>query len=144
MSVWQVDCLSRCLHRNMSHRNYLGGLRKELHYVKVSGDEGSYEPTMVILSHTKPGRSFMIPMPAIWKYVDPIQYKDDDAAVKDDWEQFNLIALKAKRMSQGHSESGIICFIPDNKYVREGSDNVQACQFAYTFHKGTGIMLCTS
>jgi hypothetical protein len=77
--------------------------------------------------------------------VDPIQYKNDPKCVKADWEEFNKIALKARKMHEGCDDNGIIQRImPDQNMKREGFENVVACQFAYSFHKQTHIMLCTS
>lgn len=139
------------------HYNYLGGLRRELHHIKVREDEdGGYEPSLVIISdrfQTKridgkgailqPGRAFVIPLSAMWKYMDPLHYKGDEKTSQADWTEFNQIAYKAKMLAEGKGESGLVCFVPSDKEIKEGYANVLACQFAYSFHKGTSVKLCT-
>jgi hypothetical protein len=123
----------------------LGGLYREIHHIKNADDpDGGFEPTLVILNHNRKGRSFMIPLACIWKYVDPMQYKDDVEATRVDWADFNRIALKARMMAEGKSENNILLLIPNRDMVKEGFENLAACQFAYAFHKGTGVLLCTS
>lgn len=52
--------------------NYLGGLRREIHHIKLMKDGSeSYEPAMVILCHERKGFSFIITLDAMWKYIDP-------------------------------------------------------------------------
>ena len=76
--------------------NFLGGLKREFHHVKVVDGENlngrlKYEGAMVILKEECPGRSFMIPQSAAWKYIDP---KDNVDARAWDIEEFDRIASK--------------------------------------------------
>ncbi len=69
--------------------NWLGGLKKEVHLVKVLGrDQEKYEPSLIITKEKAKGRSFQIPLPAFWKYVDP---KDNADALPGDAEEFKKI-----------------------------------------------------
>ncbi len=127
--------------------SYTGDLYRELHYIKKADDlDNGYEPSMVILNRNKPGKSFIIPLSAMWKYVDPEQYKDDDKAVKTDWDAFNEIALRARQMFEGKSTLACMIWTPETRksMQQEGFANLAACHFAYGYHKRTGILLCTA
>ena len=125
----------------MSRINYMGGLVSEFHHIKKAEGEGEYEPTLVIRSRTKKGFSFMIPLEAFWKYIDPMAYRDDERILNNDRSDFFELLEKNKRMASG---KGVICFVPDPKQKAEAISNIAACQFAYAFSIGTGVMLCTS
>ena len=86
---------------------YLGTLKREYHHIKAvddSIDKPRYEGCMVILRDDLPGRSFMIPQSAAWKYIDP---KDNLDARAWDFEEFNKIATKTyfKKMCYAHKAS---------------------------------------
>ena len=59
----------------MAHINYLGGLSREFHHVKVGNDQDSkYEPCLVIINETAPrfkGQAFIVPLSCLWKYMEP-------------------------------------------------------------------------
>ena len=123
--------------------NRLGGLYRELHYVNVPDSDTGYEPSLVILDRKKKGRSFIIPISAMWKYVDPIDYKEDIVATKADWQDFNEIMIKANQILRGGSKSEFIQVKPSLEDKKEAMMNVAACQFSYAFHKSTSVYLCT-
>jgi len=76
----------------MTTTNYLGGLRKEFHHIKVPREGGEeYEPAMVILNEKKLGQSFIIPIDAFWKYMDP---RDNKEAVTEDRIEFKKLGMK--------------------------------------------------
>lgn len=116
--------------------NFLGGLRKEIHHVKqmVDGSE-KYEPAMVILSHSKKGRSFIIPIGAIWKYIDPSDNQDEVTTARD---RQDFIAL-AKKIAWVREFS-----LPGSPTAHRAADDFACCVFAEAFSRGTGVLLCTS
>jgi len=139
----------------MSVINFLGGLRRELHHIKIAGEEGGYEPALVILADRcqrkevngepiKQGRSFIIPLNCMFKYDDPYRYKNDEKAADIDNLDFWAIINTNKRIVSGQSPSGIICFKPSQKDINEAIENLAICQCAYGFHKGSGVSLCVS
>lgn len=79
----------------MSQHNWMGGLTREIHHVKLMRDgEDTYEPTMVIRRNTRPGRSFMIPIDCLWRYVEPSQNMDRPTR-KSDLAEFKKLVFKA-------------------------------------------------
>ena len=119
----------------MAHLNWLGGLHKEIHHVKqmVDGSE-KYEPTMVILKHERPGRAFMIPLGAMWKYLDPSDNRDD-ATIRNDREDFARIVTKAAYRRQ---------FAVGQAEIARASLDTACCMIAEALSRGMGMLLCTS
>lgn len=129
----------------MAHLNLIGGLRRELHYIKVAHDEDSgYEPTLVILSHTRTGRSFMIPLGCMYKYVEPMSYTKDEKYLIQDMLDYREIIRENIRISQGQSPSGILCFRPSTQQMREAVENLSAAAMAFGINKSSKILLCTA
>ena len=126
----------------MSHIRYLNGIKKELHHIKQGGDDGGYEPTLVILHSNKPGRSFMIPINAMWKYVDPHKYKGEEGTKDADSEDFNRIVVKAREVLTGRGR--IVCWQPSKADKHKAIQDLAVCQLAWSFSRGTSILLCTS
>jgi hypothetical protein len=133
----------------MAHLSYLGGLKREFHYIKTNGEDGGYEPTLVIFKPAKanmtfdpqrPGKSFMIPLESLWKYID--SYPKDDPARDADREDFQQIADRAQSVINGRGH--IVCYRPSPKEKQRAIAEIAACQFAWAFNKGTGILLCTA
>lgn len=122
--------------------NYLGGLHRELHYVKKIGGEEGYEPALFVFNHHKKGRSFVVPLSAMWKYVDPIDYGDDPLTSEADKSDFQVLVNKNYAVATGRS--GTLFVSPTLRDAREAVDNLAACQFAEAFYRNTKIMLCTS
>ncbi|MFA6509953.1 MAG: hypothetical protein WCV62_05810 [Candidatus Peribacteraceae bacterium] len=119
----------------MAHLNHLGGLRKEIHHVKqmIDGQE-RYEPTMVITRPERPGRSFMIPIGAGWKYLDPSN-NQEAATIHADAEDFDIVkrrALIRRRLAVSQAET-----------MRATSD-IACCVVAETLSRGMGMLLCTA
>jgi hypothetical protein len=57
--------------------NYISELKREFHHIKKAGDEDNgYEPAMVILNPAKHGKSFIIPVEAFWKYIEPADNRE--------------------------------------------------------------------
>jgi hypothetical protein len=78
----------------MASINFLGGLKREFHHVKVAGadiDKPKYEGAMVLLKEEMQGCSFIIPQSAGWKYIEP---KDNRDAAGWDMKEFDEIARK--------------------------------------------------
>lgn len=61
--------------------NYLGGLKRECHHIKVAGDGGGYEPTLVLFVEGRFGRSAMIPLSAMFKYDEPETDQEKEAVL---------------------------------------------------------------
>jgi hypothetical protein len=117
----------------MAHLDYLGGLKREFHHIRKAGDEDhGYEPAMVILKHELPRRSFIIPLEAFWKYVDPKWNQDADSVDLDEFEKlresiafrFRTSVLWADRK---RAEADLACVI-----------------LADAFSRGTKILRCTA
>ncbi len=122
--------------------NYLGDLYRELHHIKVASDQdGGYEPSLVILNHKHPGKSFIIPLGAMWKYVDCVSYYDDEVTKEADQKEFMNIWIKNRQMLDVHGR--LIIWGEVEKQRKEAIENIAACKFAYAFHNGTKVMLCT-
>ena len=68
--------------------NYLGGLKREIHDIKVEGSDGGFEPAMVIRMEGHMGRSFIIPLDCFWKYIEP---DDNLDATDSDMKEFKKI-----------------------------------------------------
>jgi hypothetical protein len=120
----------------MSHINLLGGLKKEFHHIKKQTNEsgGDYEPAMVILKHELKGRSFIIPLEAMWKYIDPSDNRDE-------------ALLSSDRMEFAKIKAGAIWDL-EHPLMPAHRDKAAAglacCMFAEAFAKGMGFLLCTS
>jgi hypothetical protein len=118
----------------MAHINHLGDLKRELHHIKtIDGDEFNgrpkYEPCMVLLKNSLMGRSFMIPLSAMWKYIEP---KDNRDARMMDRQDFDLLAapvLFKKRMR-----------LP----AAQWADDAAAIMMAEDMNIKSGFLLCTA
>ena len=117
----------------MAHLNHLSGLKRRFDHIKVMTDAGheDYEPTMVLYREGAMGRSFMVPLNCMWKYMEPKANKD---MVAWDVQEYNdLVQTTAFK-----------------RKVSIGADHQQAvedaagCVFAYEANKRTGILLCTA
>jgi hypothetical protein len=118
----------------MSYTNYIGGIRKEYHHIKKHGDDEGYEPAMVITRDRIKGHSFIIPLSALWKYVDPKDNNDPKTRFQDetDFQEVRDRALWRCRMA-----------VTDKaRWIAAGEIN--AVIFGQALNAGTGIMLCTS
>jgi hypothetical protein len=114
----------------MSHVNWLGGLHKEIHHIKLLKDGSeTYEPAMVILCHERKGRSFAITLEAMWKYIDPMD-NDDPVTRAMDREDFGKIASKAQMRRQ----------LSLGKY----SEDLTCCALADALARSMGLLYCTS
>lgn len=119
----------------MAQLNHLGGLRKEIHHVKqmVDGSE-TYEPAMVILRRERPGRSFMIPVGAMWKYINPSDNRDE-VTVRLDRQDFGKIVERAAWRRK-------LAVSPADRM--RASQDTACCMVAEGFARGMGMMLCTA
>lgn len=116
----------------MAYINYMGGLRKEIHHIKV-GDGETYEPAMVIFKENMLRQSFIITLDAMWKYLDP---RDNIDAMPTDREEFAGIVTRIdqamrrtypKSIARARAEAELAC-----------------CLVAQTFAKGMEMLLTTS
>lgn len=116
----------------MSQLNYLGGLKKEFHHIKLGTESGSdYEPAMVILKEQLKGRSFIIPLGAMWKYLDPALNQDKFAADREEFMK-KLTGAGFKRRIAISTE------------LQAAADaDIACCLMAEAFAKGFGLMLST-
>lgn len=120
----------------MSEFNPLGGLHREIHHVKVLVDgTEKYEPAMVILMHERKGRSFIIPLGAMWKYADPFNRNQDETIALLDRQDFEEIVKRAawrRSLAACHAE-----------IVRATMDT-SCCVVAEVLSRGMGMLLCTA
>ncbi len=115
--------------------NWLGGLKKEVHLVKVLGrDQEKYEPSLIITKEKAKGRSFQIPLPAFWKYVDP---KDNADALPGDAEEFKKILETAnfKMLFYKH-------MTPEPAARKQAKIDIADWILAATIFKQTKILPC--
>ena len=115
----------------MAHFNFLGGLRREFHHVKTLADgHEDYEPCMVLMREACPGRSFMVPLSAMWKYLEPEANLD---VMNWDRTEFDKLASRTyyRRMVA----------IGDAR--RQLDEDAAAIVFAESLNAGGGVMLCT-
>lgn len=121
----------------MSHISWIGGLRKELHHVAKATNADwtqEHEPAMVIFCRTAPGRSFIIPLSAMWKYLDPCDNNDEKtrAADKAEWDLIVERAVWAERMAVSHGDK-----------MRAAAKKLCLTR-AIEFSQHLGFMLCLS
>ena len=116
----------------MSQVSYLGGLKKEYHHIKLGTESGSdYEPAMVILKEQLKGRSFIIPLGSLWKYLDPLMNQDKFAA---DREEF-MKKLQGAQFKRRIAISAELTAAADA--------DLACCLVAEALAKGFGLMLST-
>ena len=118
----------------MAHLNHLSGLKRRFDHIKVMTDAGheDYEPTMVLYREGAMGRSFMVPLNCMWKYMEP---KSNLDARMWDQEKFDELAGGIFFRRQ-------VCF---TKEARE-QNNIESAAVVYAekMHENTGVMLCTA
>lgn len=115
----------------MAFVNHLGDVKREYHHVKcvVGNGEERYEPAMVLLKENLMGRSFMIPLPSLWKYLDP---KDNIDARAYDAHEFDKMAEKIYFKRQMRVEPMATAM------------DCAAIVIAEQMNEDCGLMLCTA
>ena len=109
---------------------WIGDLRKEYHHVMIHGEMDHYEPTMVILNHKHPGKSFQITLSAFWKYNEP--YLNEDAAVADRMEYEKLRqSINFKRR-----------IAVTDQQLAEFKADMACCLIAEAYSRSMRFMLC--
>jgi len=105
----------------------------EFHHIKTGTDSGSdYEPAIVILKEELRGRSFVIPLDCMWKYMDPDDNKDARVSDREEFQkkiqgaQFKMRMAVSQELKSS-AEADIAC-----------------CMVAEAIAKGMGFLLCTS
>ena len=113
--------------------NYLGGLKKEYHHIKVlDGENEVYQPSMMIVNHRMKGKSFYITLPAMWKYIDPMDNMD---VLPQDIENFQK--LTEKLMYTMELTKGIT---PELESRRQAKDDLTCTVLASAIFTATRIM----
>lgn len=116
----------------MAHFNFLQDLRKEYHHVKVLTDgHEDYEPSMVLIRDSLPGRSFIIPQSAMWKYLEPESNEDVAAWDRLEFDKLAHQIYLRRMVSIGEAR-------------RQLDEDAAAVVFAESLHDGSGVMLCTA
>ena len=117
----------------MANISYLGGLKKEFHHIKVPKEgQEDYEPAMVILKEQLKGKSFIIPLESLWKYIDPSN--NMDAAVQDRRSFAILFGSSQFKMK--------MALTPQDK--AQASADISCCLVAEALARGMGFLLCTA
>lgn len=113
---------------------YLGGLKRQYHHYKTNRDEAvsEYQPAMTILHEGKKGRSFVILLEAMWKYLPPA---DNRNAAEADLKEFR--ALTNGVLHTLEFTKGIEC-----SSRAQAKDNMATIILAEALHAQTGILLC--
>jgi hypothetical protein len=115
----------------MAHINFLGSLKRELHHVKAMSGTGEekYEPAMFIFKEELRGKSFIVPLSCLWKYLDP---RDNQDMRRADAAEFNRMAERIyfkRKFSVDRSRT---------------ADDAAAIIMAEQMNESTGVMLCTA
>ena len=114
--------------------NFLGGIKREMHHVKqVRDGQDRYEPAMFIIREELKGRSFIVPLSCLWKYLDP---KDNVSMRQLDAIEFDRLANKIYQ--QRMFMSGV-----RGETSKQLAEDAAAIILAEQFNENTGIMLCT-
>lgn len=117
----------------MSNINRFGGLKREFHHIKVMKEgQDAYEPAMVILKEEMKGKSFIIPLYALWKYLDPEMNKD---VYPEDRKEFVLMVDKVMFMKS-------VAVTPRD--LDQANQDLACCIVAEIFAKGMGFLLTLS
>jgi len=112
--------------------SYISGLRREYHHIKTNREDSQgYEPAMVILHQGKKGKSFIIPIDSIWKYIDPINNQD---AQPSDLEAFKDIVNRA----MWYRKWAVV--VSDRERAKL---DLAACAFASALWNENKILPCT-
>ena len=118
----------------MAELNFLGGVRAEIHDIKkTGGDDEGYEPSIVIFKETKKGTSFIIPLSAMWKYIDPYD-NQDEVTVGRDFIDFNELVKSIERRR---------AFAVTHKDHYAVNSDMACVLVAKMFNKGMKFLLCT-
>ena len=118
----------------MAHLNFLSGIKRRFDHVKVLQEDGheDYEPTMILYREGAMGRSFMIPLNCMWKYLEP---KSNLDARMWDQEEFDKMAGSIFFRRQ-------VCFSPQSR--EQNTIESAAVVYAEKMHENTGVMLSTA
>ncbi len=113
--------------------NYLGGLKKRYDHIMTNRDDGQegYEPSMVILCHMKPRRSFIIPISAFWKYIDPMDNRN--ALVSD------LVTFK-DMVDKNLSVIGLTACLPESRSRKQALEDMADIILAGKLQEATKIL----
>jgi hypothetical protein len=136
------------------HVNYLGGLSKVVGHVRVAGstDGMDYEPALYLINETSPrfaGRSFIIALSALHKYVEPfVKYNDPRfiEADKQDFERVKQTCLQQRQeLEMGMVNGIVIPMTPESRDVaiRTSNEDIAAIMFAEMLARSNGILLKT-
>jgi hypothetical protein len=118
----------------MAHLNWLSSLKRRFDHVKVLQDDGheDYEPTMVLCREGAMGRSFMVPLGSMWKYLEP---KSNADMIVWDRREFD-------KMAQSIFFSRQVCF--DAQKRAQNTIESAAVVYAEQMHENSGVLLCTA
>lgn len=115
----------------MGQINYLGDVKRQFHHVKVLTDgHEDYEPAMVLIREGNMGRSFVVPLSCMWKYLDP---KDNHDVAGWDRIEFDRLAGRTyywRMLAIGDARAQLTV-------------ESAAVVFAEALNAGSGILLCT-
>ena len=129
--------------------SYTRELRREFHHIaKADSDPVVYEPTMVIFKDNLPGRSFQIPLEAIWKYMDP---KDNEDMQTADMEEFRrMVSAAHQRAMVLKARRGLTPVNDFLEWAKIKQDDAElgvvlkALSVAHVVHKAGVFLLCTA
>jgi hypothetical protein len=123
--------------------NYLNGITKVIGHIKVIDNTEAYEPAIYIINEHSPrfnGRSFIIALSAMQKYVQPFLKFTDPKLITDDNLRFtklrdNLLEER-KKIQMG------IGLLTKERVMKSNAD-LECLIFAETLCKSSGILLIT-
>lgn len=118
----------------MAHIGFIGDVKREYHHVKVLTDgHEEYEPAMVLFRPQQLGKSFIIPLNSMWKYLEPDQNRNVMAW---DLKEFDKMAQQVY-MRRMITPAGTAA-------RRELDDDAAGIVFAEACNAGSGVLLCTA
>jgi hypothetical protein len=117
------------------YRDLITGLSREYHHIKVRKEnDEEWSPAMVITRNRIKGRSFIILLEGLWKYLDPIN-NSDPKVLAADMEEFE------KLMSRCETRESLAVDVFSRGYAI--ADHV-CIEMAGLLNKSHGFLLCTA
>lgn len=123
----------------MSHLNLLNGISKVIGHIKVMDSEMEYEPAIYIINEMSPrylGRSFVIGLSAMQKYVNPFVKYTDPKLISLDAVKFDNLRKRIDDKKR--------CLVMTPSKIEEINSDIECLIFAEALCKSDGILLITS
>ncbi len=126
----------------MSYK-HVAGLCKVIGHVKVAGEGDLYEPALYIFNETAArfrGKSFIVALSAMWKYVQPFLHRSDPKLIEKDFQKFEATSEKVQALRRRLS-FGLELVTPQK--VQEANRDMEALIFADALYRSNRILYMT-